>query len=183
MFYTVVNGFSFTQQIKLIKVSSGKDKPTRTLINQNVPEPIKTHLSVTDIVVFSQKRDQGEWELHYLKGVDDDSDRCPCSTILFRFIFYRLICTCFSRPLTSGWWIAVMLVWEPHLLPSFGALVGSSRQQSCSETHELCRRSSLRISDYENPPPGEALPLLSLIFHLLDDYLEQVEHKCSLNRF
>lgn len=100
MFCTAVNGFSFARQSKSIHVTSGKDKPTTTLINQNVTEPNKTHLSGTDVVeLFGQKRDLGEWELYYLKEVDDESYRCCCSIILFRYVFHRVtVCTCFYRP-------------------------------------------------------------------------------------
>lgn len=91
MFCTAVNGFSFARQSKSIKVTSGKDKPTTTLINQNVTEPNKTHLSGTDIVeLLGQKQDLGEWELYYLKEVDDESYRCSCSIILFRYIQYYI---------------------------------------------------------------------------------------------
>lgn len=100
MFCTAVNAFSFARQSKSIKVTSGEEKPTTALINHNVTELNKTHLSGTDIVeLFGQKQDLGEWELYYLKEVDDDSYRCSCSIILFRYIFCSMtICTCFFRP-------------------------------------------------------------------------------------
>lgn len=87
---TAANDFSFEWQSESIKVTSGKDKPT-TLINQNIAESKKTHLSGTDVVeLFSQKQDLGEWKLYYLKEVNDESYRCLCSIIrYFIFIFYR----------------------------------------------------------------------------------------------